>query len=121
MRHAIHILVSVLLWILFGYYWYVVVAQREVSADTLHAMGVLVGSTALGLAMTLWWVAHNRRIAARGRRRDTLPPPPEPFAADVLERPVVAPPVDDLKSARVIDVALDDAGTKTYRIDGKVV
>ena len=119
MRHALHIVISILLWILFGYYWYVVVAQREVSVDTLHAMGVLVGSTALGLALTLWWVAHNRRIAARGRRKDTLPSPPEPFDTDYLGRPVEAPEIGDLKNARVIDVELDDEGHKIYKLAGE--
>jgi hypothetical protein len=115
MRHALHIVVSILLWILFGYYWYVVVAHREVSADTLHAMGVLVGSTALGLALTLWWIAHNKRIASRGRRKGTLPASPEPFDQDYLGRPLDAPAIEELRLAPVVDVLLDDEGRKVYR------
>ena len=114
MRHALHIAISVLLWILFGYYWYVVVAEREVSADTLHAMGVLAGSTALGLALTLWWVAHNKRIASKGRRTATLPAPPEPFAQDHLGRPRTAPDIAVLQNARVVDIALDGEGRNDY-------
>jgi len=114
MRHVLHIVISILLWILFGYYWYVVVAEREVSTDTMHAMGVLAGSTALGLALTLWWIAHNKRIASKGRRLDTLPQPPEPFDQDYLGRPLVGPTVEDLKKARIIDIDLDDGGHKVY-------
>jgi hypothetical protein len=121
MRHALHIVFSILLWILFGYYWYVVVAEREVSTDTLHAMGVLAGSTALGLALTLWWVAHNKRIAAKGRRTGTLPAPPEPFEEDHIGRSLVAPRIEELKRARVVDIALDDEGRKVYTaVEGNV-
>jgi len=119
MRHALHIAVSVLLWILFGYYWYVVVAHREVSADTLDAMGVLVGSTALGLAVTLWWVAHNKRIASRGRRTATPPAPAESLAVDSLGRPVVSPGLEVLRTARLVDVSLDGDGRKVYAPGGE--
>lgn len=114
MRHALHIVFSILLWILFGYYWYVVVAEREVSADTLDAMGVLAGSTVLGLALTLWWIAHNKRIASKGRRTATLPSPVEPFEKDTIGRPLVAPGIEVLQAARVVDIALDDDGNKVY-------
>ena len=116
MRHVLHIVVSVLLWILFGYYWYVVVAEREVSADTLDAMGVLVGSTVLGLALTLWWVAHNKRIASKGRRTTSPAPPAEPFTHDTLGREITAAGLEELKAARCVEIGLDDEDRKVYTV-----
>jgi len=65
MRNFLHYLISILLWILFGYYWYVVV-QRQISRESLEPLVILTGITVLGLVITLWWIAHNKRIAANG-------------------------------------------------------
>ena len=69
MRNFLHYLISILLWVLFGYYWYVVV-QRQIDRDTLQPLAILFAITALGLAITLWWIAHNKRIAAKGQPED---------------------------------------------------
>ena len=113
MRNFLHYLISILLWILFGYYWYVVV-QRQIGRDSVQPLGILFAITVLGLAVTLWWIAHNKRIASKGRRTETLPQPPEPFDQDYLGRPLVGSTVEDLKKARIIDIDLDDGGHKVY-------
>jgi hypothetical protein len=116
MRNFFHYLVSVLLWILFGYYWYVVV-QRQISRDSIQPLGILLAITVLGLALTLWWRAHNKRIAARGNRKNIMPPPDEPFSEDFLRRPIIAPDMDQLKSAYRVSIKLDDRGNKVYTIE----
>ncbi len=116
MRNFLHYLVSVLLWILFGYYWYVVV-ERQIGRDSLQPLLILVGLTVLGLSITLWWIAHNKRIAARGKRNTLMPPPDEPFEFDNLNRPIIAPDIVLLKAAAEITVALDYQGDKVYTID----
>lgn len=116
MRHFFHYLFSVLLWVLFGYYWHVVV-ERQIGREHLHPLGILVGITALGLAITLWWIAHNKRIAARGKRRNLMTPPPEPFDFDNLARPIVAPDRDLLKAAPRVTIQVDEQGNKVYSAD----
>ena len=117
MRNFLHYLFSILLWILFGYYWYVVV-ERQINREHLQPLGILVGITALGLAITLWWIAHNKRIAAKGKRNTLMPPPAEPFEFDNLNRPIVAPDIGVLQTAPRITITVDDQGNKVYSTDG---
>jgi hypothetical protein len=116
MRNLLHYLFSILLWILFGYYWYVVV-ERQIGREHLHPLGILVGFTALGLAVTLWWIAHNKRIAAKGKRKNLMPAPAEPFDFDNLNRPIVGPGMPLLQAAYMVTVSVDDQGNKVYSID----
>lgn len=114
MRNFLHYLFSVLLWILFGYYWYVVF-ERQLTRETLYPVGLLFALTALGLAITLWWIAHNKRIAAKGKRKNFMAPPAEPFEKDNLERPVVGDDLADLRNAAEVIISLDEDGNKVYR------
>lgn len=113
MRNFLHYLFSILLWILFGYYWYVVV-ERQINREHLEPLGILVGITALGLAITLWWIAHNKRIASKGKRKTLMPPPAEPFDFDNLNRPIVAPEMAVLRSAARVTITVDDQDNKVY-------
>jgi len=113
MRNLLHYLFSTLMWLLFGYYWYVVV-ERQIGQDSLEPLGILFGLTILGLGITLWWIAHNKRIAAKGKRRHFMKAPKEPFEFDNLGRPIVAPPVDELKNAGVVNIQVNDQGHKIY-------
>ena len=116
MRNFLHYLFSILLWILFGYYWYVVV-ERQISKEHLEPLGILVGITVLGLTITLWWIAHNKRIAAKGKRNTLMPPPAEPFEFDNLNRPIVAPDIAVLQSAARVTISVDDQDNKVYSTD----
>ena len=113
MRNILHYLISILLWILFGYYWYVVV-ERQIGRDSLQPLLILIGLTALGLSITLWWIAHNKRIAAKGKRKNMMPAPDEPFTRDNLERPIIAPGLDLLQSAAEVTISVDEEGNKVY-------
>ncbi len=93
------------MWCLFGYYWYVV-SGREIGNDTIQALGVLSIVIILGILGTLWWVAHNKRLAQRNRRNSPPPEVPEPFDVDYLKRPIVAPDISILKAASIIDIEL---------------
>ena len=116
MRNYLHYVVSFLLWILFGYYWYIVF-ERQISRESLRSLGILTGITVLGLVITLWWIAHNKRIAAKGKRKTLMSPPDEPFEFDNLNRPIVAPAMALLKTAARMNVSVDDQGNKVYAID----
>lgn len=116
MRHALHIVVAIVMWCLFGYYWQVVL-RRDVDASTLRALTILGLVIVSGLLVTLFWVRHNLRLARRfGDRRRRTPI----FEAPLLERDTIGRPIDHpglaaLRRARVIDVAAD-ASTKTYTV-----
>ncbi len=105
MRHFIHVVISLLMWCLFGYYWYVV-SGREIGNETVQALGILSIVIVVGLIVTLWWVEHNKRLAQRNRRNSAPPPVAEPFDFDYLKRPIEAPDIEVLQAASIIDIDL---------------
>ena len=105
MRHVLHILISLGMWCLFGYYWYVV-SGREIGASTIKALSILSIVIVVGLITTFWWVSHNKRLARRNRRTSAPPTRPETFTHDHLGRTVVAPDLALLQAAQVVDVEL---------------
>ena len=119
MRHALHTVFSVLMWLLFGYYWYVV-GQRSINPDTIEAVLALGSVVLIGAILTLAWVAHNLRLARKFGRRKGFAAPPETFEKDYLERPLVHPPVHELRHAKIVSVSLDDEGRKVYAVSGEV-
>lgn len=125
MRNVLHIIASVLLWCLFGYYW-LVVSRRQINTASLEAVLILLGIMAAGLVLTLWWIAHNKKLARRNRRNTPPPTVPENFDEDFLGRPLDRPEVAALKTARVVEIDLrpgnrDREGTqrKVYAIVGR--
>jgi hypothetical protein len=134
MRHFVHVVISLLMWCLFGYYWYVV-SGREIGDDTVQALGVLSIVITLGLMGTLWWVQHNKRLAQRNRRSSAPPTIPEPFDFDYLKRPIVAPDISILQAASIIDIEVvppseeetaadpenEYAGKKVYTVAGEAI
>jgi hypothetical protein len=115
-RHLWHILASVGMWCLFGYYWRVVL-DREIGPDTVRAMLLLGGLNVVGLVITMTWIAHNLRLARRfaDRRRAVRDPGPPAYERDTIDRPITRPDLAELRRARVIDIDAD-AGTKTVTI-----
>jgi hypothetical protein len=116
MRHLLHILASVAMWGLFGYYWSVVLG-REQGADTVQAVVTLVVVIVVGLALTVLWIGHNVRLARKfaGRRRQPPPVDDPALARDTLGRPITAPDLDALRGARVVEVSAD-ADRKVFRV-----
>jgi hypothetical protein len=113
MRHVIHTVLSILMWCLFGYYWWVV-SRQQLNPSTIDALQMLAGLIVAGLLLTVGWVVHNVRLARRFGRRKGFPAPPEEFTADHLERPLVSPGLDALRTERLVTVSLDDEGRKVY-------
>jgi hypothetical protein len=111
MRQAWHWVASILMWIIFGWYWYLVM-QRQVSPESLRAVALLAVMSACGLALTLWWVAHNKRLAARNRRLGAPEAAPETATTDHLGRPLAGTAPAALREARVVTVRVDDQGRK---------
>lgn len=119
MRNALHITISVLMWCLFGWYWYVV-GQRKLNPETLDAVVVLGTVVTVGVVLTLLWVAHNLRLSRKFGRRKGFKGPPETFTHDHLQRPLIAPPLEELRRAKIVTIALDADGHKVYAPGGEV-
>ena len=111
MRNAFHIFVSVLMWCVFGYYWYLV-GRDQINSASIQAVGTLGLITILGLLVTIWWIVHNKRVAGRYRRRKEFQSTKETYDNDFLGRPIVGSPPAELRQARTIVVAVDDDGNK---------
>lgn len=111
MRQAVHLVASVLMWMLFGWYWYLVV-QRQINMASYRALGLLVAISACGLLLTLAWVAHNKRLASRNRRAAAPPPGSEARTTDRLGRPLVGADPAGLRSAKVVTIRVDEQGRK---------
>ena len=116
MRDLIHVLVSIALWCLFGYYWKVVL-DRELGPGTLHAMSILGAVVVAGLVVTVAWISHNLRLARKfeGRRKGVQVAPPARLERDTIGRPIGHPPLAALREAPVIDIHTDHE-RKVYRI-----
>jgi hypothetical protein len=116
MRHLLHVIVSLAMWCLFGYYWHVVLG-REVGSSTLRALALLGLTVAVGLVATLLWVGHNLRLARKfsGRRRQTPSATPPRLERDTIGRGITHPGLADLRAARVVDITADTT-TKSYAV-----
>lgn len=120
-RTTVHIILGVILWVVFGYYWYLVVRQpvTEHTRLALSVVGSIVGLITLFL---FFWVIHNIRIDRRhGRRKQrsqssTAPP------TDFLGRTFVAPDENAMKTAPYVEIHLiageQDEIRKVFHIAG---
>jgi hypothetical protein len=117
-RTILHIILAVLLWSVFGYYWYIVV-QRPLSDHTRIALTAVGSIIAVMTLFSTWWVYHNLRIARRSerrvRRREVAVAPERDF----LGRTFVATSEYELKQASYVEVHLvqmDDAEMPDHKI-----
>lgn len=125
-RTTLHILLGVLLWVVFGYYWWLV-AHRPVTPHTRFAL-VAVGTLVAGISLFLvYWVFHNIRIAKRRQRRRARVQGGTAPATDFLGRTFLARSEDELQRAPYVEVHVvettDDEGTreqKVFRIADRV-
>ncbi len=117
MRLVLHILLGILLWVVFAYYWYLVF-QRPVSEHTKFAL-IVVGAMVLGVYLFLTgWIFHNKGIYRRKGPRKQRLTGVKRSASDFLGRQLVVADDELLKSARYIEVHIDDdttSGRKVFR------
>ena len=118
-RTILHILLGALLWIVFGYYWYLVV-QQPVTDQTKRALAIVGSIVAVITISQAFWVLYNIRIARYGKRRDrrTLAEPP---ATDFLGRSFIAQSEDALRSARYIEIHVVDIEDEKETIKHKLL
>ena len=68
LRHAMHAIAAVLLWAVFGYYWWIVL-RRPMNPDTRTALSILAILVLAGVIFLTAWVFHNIRIYRTRQRR----------------------------------------------------
>jgi len=68
LRQVLHAIVAVLLWVLFGYYWWIVLRQ-PMNPDTQMALTILAILTLASILYITFWILHNIRIYRTQHRR----------------------------------------------------
>jgi hypothetical protein len=121
-RTGFHIVLGILLWVVFGYYWYIVF-QRPITPHTRLAL-IIVSAIVVSISLFLvCWIFHNRRIARRHLRRRTRTEVTKTPELDFLGRKFIN--IDDrqLKRAPYVEVHVIEmtdkkecTGHKVYRI-----
>ncbi len=101
-RTSLHILLGALLWVVFGYYWYLVM-QQSVTDQTKRTLMIVGGIVAVITLFDALWIVHNIRIARFGKRRarKTIAEPP---TADFLGRAIISQSDEAVRAARYIEV-----------------
>ena len=116
-RTIVHIVLGILLWVVFCFYWSLVM-QEPITAETKHALAI-VGTIVALITLFDWiWIFHNVRIARRTRRRGRRAGPPAPHA-DFLGRPFMAQE-DVLHRARYIEVSIVEMADERHALGHKL-
>lgn len=101
-RTILHILLGTVLWVVFGYYWYLVMHQ-PVTGETKRALAIVGGIVAVITIFDAFWIIHNVRIARFGKRRNRQTAA-EPPVMDFLGRTFIAQSDEAVRAARYIEV-----------------
>jgi hypothetical protein len=115
LRHLLHAILAILLWIVFVIYWRIVF-QRPMSPETKIALFTLGSIAFLSILFLSVWVFHNilisKKLHRRKERRGGMREPNQDFMGRwiVIDHPEV------LRRASYIEVEV-----KSNMVDGKVV
>lgn len=101
-RTILHILLGALLWVVFGYYWYLVM-QQPVTDHTKRALTIVGAIVAVITIFDAFWILHNLRIARYGKRRTRQTAAEEP-TLDFLGRSFIAQSEEAVRAARYIEI-----------------
>ena len=89
MRQLLHMAIGLFFWILLLVMWGMLVTDDKVGvrnvADSIQYVGIVAAAV---LAITLWWIRHNKRIYRRKGPRVGRPALAAPVDEDRLGRPV---------------------------------
>lgn len=118
-RHRLHILVAFVMWLVFGWYWWLVV-QRPLNPHTRVALLVVASIVAVAAVATLAWIGHNRRIARVRNRRRRRPEAPDAPPHDYLGRTLIVHDAETLRHAPYVEVHVVDVEQPGRRTQHKV-
>lgn len=89
-RNAIHLLVAVLGWLVFGAAWWWAFSHRGSIEQQLRDLAVIAVFSAAVVLATSLWVQWNVHLSRRDERRIAEPISVHDYSRDVTGRPVVA-------------------------------
>ena len=112
-RMAFHVAIAVVGWILFAYFWRVV-GERGLSPGAAISLISMAIFLAVVIIMTTFWIVHNLKISRSDRRTGNRPVEEVPYKKDKIGHTIEGEGFDSLKSADMIEVAVED-GKKIYR------
>lgn len=115
-RTALHLVLALVGWVVFGWFWFAVMTRTPTAAS---ALGVLVVGVLLVVSVTLTvaWIRHNLLLSQKhaGRRSRVRTVVPD-WSRDALGRTVAGPTWGVLQEAEQVEIEIDAAaGRKTYR------
>jgi hypothetical protein len=103
-------------WTLFAYWWFEVIEKTD-KVVFLRALAAVVIVVDIVLLATLIWIAHNRRLARRGKRGRSTPFRIPRYERDRVHRAIVLAGRDSLQRAPIL-VITATAKEKTYSTPG---
>jgi hypothetical protein len=112
-RMAFHVAIAVVGWVLFAYFWRVV-GERGLSPGAVISLIAMATFLAIVIIMTTLWIVHNLRISRKDRRTGNRPVVEVPYKVDKIGHTIESEGFDSLRSADLIEVAVED-GKKIYR------
>lgn len=112
-RRLLHGLLIILGWLLFGWSWMRVTADRPEIGELRVLM---IGAVVVVPLLTLSWVAHNVGIYRRKGPRKAGQPVPLRYEQDFNGRTIAAD-FDRLVNARRIDVVIEDGVKRFVDVD----
>jgi hypothetical protein len=113
-RLIVHALLALLGWIHFAYFWRIVSAAGLSTGAHVALTGMVIFFAIL-LVATTWWVVHNLRIGRRNRRSAVTGAEEKPYELDKTGFVVVTLDPRVMKSARLIEIAVEGS-RKLYRL-----
>ncbi len=115
LRQIFHVIVSVLLWVVFVYYWMIVI-RRPMNPDTKMALICLAVLIVLSAAYLFWWIYYNIRLHKKvGERRVQRRDVGEP-THDYLGRELLMENRDALSKANYVRVIIRDRITSKKKL-----
>ncbi len=118
-RTFFHIVLGSLMWVVFGYYWYLVV-QQPVTEHTQRALTIVGLIIAVITVFDVFWILHNIRVARKGKRR-VRGPAAAPPAEDFLGRSYVIPGDELVRAARYVEVHVIEVEDKQRVVQQKLL
>ena len=103
-------------WTLFAYWWVDVIEKTD-KVVFLRALAAVVIVIDIVLFATLIWIAHNRRLARRGKRGLSTPFRIPQFERDRVHRAIILAGRDSLRRAPILIITATPK-EKTYSTPG---
>lgn len=119
MRNILHALLALLLWVVFGFYWYLV-AHRGMSEDARMAL-IILSSLSIFSALGMFvWIYHNvriyRKLGRRSGRRAKVSVP----SFDYMGRWIAIRNLKELRSSDHIAIEVKKTPHRNRLIEEKI-